>query len=153
MDRSKRISSVIKTHDRELYCEMREGKLCIMRKSARIEAYDVNGTTIHFVRSAPFFIFALTEDWRFDSEPRDWGLEPILHKIRSHDLWSRDLAGECLKQTEKMTEVRARERSNNNEAFLKDYRRQFAKTFDDVNTGSMDKTKDKRRLGEKNGNC
>lgn len=152
MGRAEEISSYIKRHDSKLYCEEgREGKLCVFRKSTRVEHYVYEGHAIGFVRPAPYFIFALTDDWTMNGTPVDRGVLPIMVRLREIDLWSRDLAQECISQTERNQESNERELSNNNEAFLKDYRRQFAKTFGDINTSTLSKTCN-RKLGEiKNG--
>lgn len=152
MGRAERITSVIRKHDPMLYCESRDGKLCVFRKSQRIESYEINGVTIQFVRPAPFFIFALTTDWRMDSPPADWGLVPLVNRLKEIDLWNRDLAEEIIRQEEDRAAVAKKDFRNESEAFLKDYRSEFADTFNDVRVSNMDK-KDKRRIGEKNGNC
>src|SRR4029077_5261698 len=52
------ISKFVKRFDSKLYCEMHEeGKLCVFRKSQRVESYDVDGLMIDFIRPAPHFVF------------------------------------------------------------------------------------------------
>lgn len=152
MGRAERVTSVISEHDPKLYCEGRDGKLCIFRRSQRIESYDYDGMTINFVRPAPFFIIALTDDWRMSGTPVDWGLVPIMNRLREIDLWNRDMASEIIRKEEEVSRINEKDFKNNGEAFLKDYRREFARTFNDVRTSNMSK-KDKRKIGEKNGNC
>lgn len=156
MGREDVITKAIKLHDRELYCERSgEGKLCVYRKGQRVESFrlDDDGTgadesVLHFLRPTPHFVFALTENWRMASEPRDWGLEPILARIKAHDLWNRDVAGDAIEQELKESASLERERQNTIESFLLDYRRQFAKAFDGVNTSTLAK-KDSRRTYDK----
>lgn len=150
MGRVERITQEVRLHDRELYCERSgEGKLCIYRKSRRVETYHLDdGNVLHFVRPAPIFIFALTDNWKMDGIPQEWGVLPIMNRLRANDLWHRDLASEVIAQEEKHTESIARERTNTVESFLLDYRRKFAKTFNDVNTSTLAK-KDSRWLGDK----
>lgn len=152
MGRAERITSVIREYDPKLYCESRDGKLCVLRKSQRIESYDYDGVTIHFVRPAPFFIFAVTTNWKMTGQPVDWGLVPIINRLREIDLWNRDLAEEIIQKEEESARIKRKDLKNESEAFLKDYRRKFAGTFNDVRVSNMDK-KDKRKIGEKNGNC
>lgn len=152
MGRAERVSKAVKRYDPKLYCERREGKLCVLRKSSRVETYDVDGLLIDFVRPAPSFVFALTHNWKMNGEPVEWGLLPIIERLRMNDLWSRDLADECIRATEKATESKEREKASNNEAFLKDFRRQFAKATDGINTANLAKI-DRRRKDEENGNC
>lgn len=107
---------------------------------------------IHFIRPAPHFVFALTDNWKLQGISVDWGIDPIMNKVRECDLWQRNLAEESIRSVEKGMESKKRDLKNNNEAFIKDWRRPFAKMFNDYNISSMKKI-DSRRLGEKNGNC
>jgi hypothetical protein len=148
--RAERITEAIKSHDGLLYCdENKEGKLCVYRKSTRFETYRLDDDSIlRFARPTPHFIFALTHDWKAAGNPADWGIEPILARLKAIDLWNRDLAEEIIQQEERNIEASARDRKNNTESFLLEFRKQFAKTFDGVNTANMTK-KDSRRLGDK----
>lgn len=150
MGRAERITAEIQSQDRLLYCERdREGKLCIYRKSTRLEDYRLNdGSLLRFARPAPHFVFALTHDWKTTGEPKDWGIEPIKARLKAIDLWQRDLAEEIIQQEEKHLESVARDRRNSTESFLLDFRKQFAKTFDGINTSNMAK-KDRRRFMDK----
>lgn len=152
MGRTERISRVVKTYDPELYCERSEvGKLCVFRRSSRIETYFIDGQSIQFVRPAPFFVFALTHNWKMDGVSVDWGIEPILARLNAIDLWKRDLAEESIKNVEADYESKERDLKNSVESFLYEFRSQFKKTFNDVNTASLAK-KDLRKERE-NGNC
>lgn len=146
MGRAERLESLIKKHDAELFISRLEGKPCVMRKGTRVECYNVNGFSISFVRSSPHFIIALTKDWTLQSEQVDWGYEPILAHLKAIDLWNRDIVAEIEEQRRRDDISEQRELSNSNESFLKDYRREFAKNFDWVNTANLDKKRDSRRL-------
>lgn len=148
MGRAKQITSFIRRYDPELYCEGKDGMLCIYRKSQRIESYDFEGTVIHYVRPAPFFIFALTHDWSATGRPVDWGCLPILERLQQCDLHKRDMASEIERQEEKRTEEVARERANKTEDLFKDMRKTFAKATNDINTSTLKKT-DLRKIKEK----
>lgn len=153
MGRAEDVTRFLRKVDSKLYCEKgREGKLCVYRKSSRIEPYDVDGVIINFVRPAPFFIFALTDNWQLSGKPTDWGLDPIYFRLQEIDSWNRNLAEELIEQEEKEARIREKDLRNENEAFAKDFRKQFARTFDDVNTSTMSKI-DSRRKEEKNGYC
>lgn len=152
MGRANVVTDYIKRYDSQLYCKDREGKLCIFRKGQRIESYDVDGVTIDFVRPAPHFVCALTDDWTTNGKPVEWGLMPILERLQSHNLWERDIVKELQNAYDKKEASKSRELDNHIESYLKDNRKAFAKATDDVLTHSMSKT-DKRKLGEENGNC
>lgn len=146
MGRADDITKAIKSHDRELYCEKnREGKLCVYRKGSRIESYDVNGHVIDFVRPAPNFVFALTDNWRTTGIPVEWGIVPILERLKAIDLWNRDLAGECIQSTIKEIESRDRARKNSTESFLMEFRRQFARATNEINTANLAKLDSRRK--------
>lgn len=146
MGRAERITEYIKRYDHELYCEDREGKLCIYRKGSRVEYYDVEGDSYGFVRPDPHFVLALTHNWKQSGYPVEWGLHPIYERLQSSDLWKRDMVSEIEENYAKKEQSDQRKLSNDTESFLKDFRRSFAKSFDDVNTSAMDKTKDSRRI-------
>lgn len=146
MGRAEQITRHLKLHDAKLYCDKnREGTLCVYRQSKRYDAFDFEGNVVLFSRPTPHFIFALTHNWTTYGKPVDWGIEPIMHKLKSGDLHQRDkLAEEMIQEYERENMREERDRSNKNEAFLKDFRKQFAKTFNDVNTSTLEK-KDLRR--------
>jgi hypothetical protein len=140
-----RITNALRAHDDKLYCaKSKEGTLCVYRRSYRLEPYQIGDNVLVDLRPAPFFIFALTDTWKLNGLPREWGIDPIMHRIREIDGWSRNVAQDLIKGYEKDAESKDRDIDNQNEAFLKDFRKQFAKTTDGINTASMKKI-DKRR--------
>jgi hypothetical protein len=140
VDRASVITSYIKRFDSLLFCEKSgDGKLCIYRKDQRIESYDVDGVVIHFVRSAPYLVLALTDTWNINGSPRDWGIEPILNRLRMSDTWSRNVAEESIKSIERHNESKDRAIDNHIESFLKDKRREFARITNDINTANLEK--------------
>lgn len=150
MGRAERITEYLKTYDSKLYCaSSKEGKLCVYRNSTRYESYSLDDDSIlTFARPAPHYIFALTEDWSMKTESVDWGLLPIMDRIRSSDLQQRDIVGELEKHYEAQEKSNARDRMNKTEDFLHEFRDSFKNTFKDVNTASLEK-KDLRRLNDK----
>ncbi len=152
MGRESRITSEIQKHDSKLYCAKNtEGTLCVYRSGVRFEAYDFGGELMIYTRPTPHFVFALTDTWKTNGKPVDWGLEPIAARLKAIDLWNRpSLVDELIESYEQDEKAVERELDNSIESFLLDFRKQFARTFDDVNTGSMNKKRDKRSL--KNGN-
>lgn len=147
MGRAERITEMLKLHDSMLYCERnKEGKLCVYRKGTRWEHYQIGDIEYAFARPAPHFIFAITDNWKTTGVPVEWGLLPILNRIKAIDLWNRDLAEEVIQQTEKQNESAQRDLANSTESFLKDFRRQFARATNDINTSNLDKKRDLRRI-------
>lgn len=91
-------------------------------------------------------IMALTDNWTVSGKPVPWGLQPILARIAEIDASQRtDLFDQLRKQREKVAESKERHFQNELEAGLKDGRRAFAKSFDDFNLSTCDKTTKTRR--------
>lgn len=148
MGRAERVTKFIKLHDSKLSAERNsEGNLCIYREGSRVEWFDLEGTSIGFVRSTPHLIMALTHNWHVLGRPVEWGLDVILQRLQAIDLWNRDLAGECEQQDVKRKERIARDASSKHEDFLREFKRPFAETFKDINVASLKKI-DKRRTME-----
>lgn len=150
MGRLEDVSRFVKRFDSLLFCERKEGKLCVLRKGTRVESYDVNGILIDFLRPAPHFVFALTDNWNLTGEPCDRGLEQIRNRLVENDLWNRDLVAEIRKRDEERIKSKDRSLDNHIESYLLDHRREFAKATSDVNTSTLNKTdrrkKDERKL-------
>lgn len=154
MGRAEVLTKALKSHDRMLYVEKnKEGKLCVFRHSIRWETYYLeDNVLLRFARPAPHFVLALTHNFKANGMDVDWGVEPIMHRIRSIDLWNRDLCREQEEQYEKKKAGLDRESRNQAEAFASDVRPIFKKTFADYNTSSMKKTDRRRKDEEKYGN-
>lgn len=144
--RAQRITQELRRYDPFLFAKKEDGVIRIYRRTKRLEFYDVNGVPMGFLKEDPHFVFALTHNWKPQGIPVDWGLEPIMKKIRDNDLWNRDgLADELLASYEKQAASAERHRRNETEAFLGEFRPQFARTFNDVNTSTMAKTDLRRK--------
>lgn len=157
MGRAEYLTKMLKSFDRQLYCAKNgEGKLCVYRNSIRWEDYELprdlsnsEGTVIlRTARPAPFFIFALTEDWKPQGRPIDYGYDQILDRLRAHDMWNRDLIAEQEKQYDKAKESADKESLSKAEDFAREIRPQFKKAFSDVNTSSMSKKVERVRKDE-----
>lgn len=146
MGRAESITSAVRKHDYKLFCKHMEGKLCVMRKSNRVETYDIEGKVVHFVRPASDFVFALTHNWKKTGYDVDWGIEPVMARLKAIDLWNRDLVADIEKQEELRDKETESKRKHDTESFLYEFRDNFKKTFNDVNTANMSKQIKKRRL-------
>jgi hypothetical protein len=152
--RARRITWEVQKHDPKLYCgESHNGQLWIFREGYSYREYDVDGVTLHALEPCPYYIMALTDNWSQSGQSVDWGLEPIMARLRSIDGWSRDVYEEDIyQQKERSKEKSERHFANETEAFLKEFRPQFAKAFDGINTSSMDKIDPRRKGDMKYGN-
>ncbi len=147
MGRIERITKELQKHDSFLYADwFRDECIGIYRRSKIYSEPQLlsEGSWIRMARPNPHFVFALTNNWTTTGYRVEWGLEPIMARIKAMDLWNRDLASELVESYRKDEESTERDGRNNMESFLYEFRDQFAKTFKDVNTSNLKKT-DKRR--------
>lgn len=140
------INSALRRFDEKLYAEKDLlGKITIYRKAYRFLAYEFQGERLLVSHPNPYMIFPLTDDWSAKGKSVEWGVEPILSRLQAIDAWNRArIHQEYLEQHEKVDAAADRDFKNNTEAFLKDFRRPFAKAFNDINTSTLEK-RDSRR--------
>lgn len=145
-ERKDQITKAIKKYDRELYCDWSpQGPLVIYRKGHRYEPMEVNGVIIHYQIPSPHYVFALTDTWVITGKSIEWGIEPILARLKAMDLWrDDDIIKEHTRNYHKGEESKARDQRNSIESFLYEFRSQFAKATNNVNTSLLDKRKDRR---------
>lgn len=126
MTRVQSLNRELKNYDGELYVqETQAGRLDVCRKSK-------------FGMSPPNYIFSLTEDWSARSKPVPWSTDIVMNRIRAHDLWRDDtFVEQWIKQREKEVESQERARKNTIESFLYDFRRQFGRATNEINTSTL----------------
>jgi hypothetical protein len=136
LGRAETLTRHLKRHDSELYASRQPtGAIHVCRR---------NRSRPH----EPYFIFALTDTWQASGRPREWGIEPILNRIKALDLWrDQTVVDEIIADAEKQAESDGRAARNSIESFLLDFRKPFAKAFDGVNTSTLAKI-DNRRKGD-----
>lgn len=147
MNQAERYTEALKRHDRDLFCRLEaDGFYKVYLKSARYETYEVNCKVVSFLVPDFKFVVALSDTWSIRGKPVEWGLLPLMEKIRSIDSQNKDAEMYQLEeQFRKTSEAKERDFNNKTEAFLYDFHSQFAKTFKDFNTSTVNK-KDKRRI-------
>ena len=146
--RLQRLTTVVKSYDRKLYVDLIQGKPCVCRETVNPEVFDVDGTTVVNFNKSPYLVFPLTDNWNMTGTPVEWGIEPILARLKAMDLWNRDIAKDLIESYEKKSEEKDRDRRNNTESFLYEFRSQFAHATKDINTSTLKKT-DLRKTNEK----
>lgn len=137
----------LRAHDSELYCRRHPGSgvYCVYRKAVRWEDYLWEGGILRFSRPSKNLCFALTDTWQITGKPIDWGIEPVLERAKeTHFSRNEERIEELIRSYQRAEESRARQLSNEAECFLTDFRRQFARTFNDINTSTLEKV-DRRR--------
>ena len=124
----------LKGHDRHLYAQMDDlGKVHLYRRRGTFSDY----------------VFSLTDNWTIKGSPRDWGIDPILNRLRAHDLaHNPDFFDQLNEMGEKIEESKRRDFSNSVESFMYDFRSEFAKATNDINTSCLEKI-DSRHEAEK----
>lgn len=125
----KYLNRALHSYDSLLYaCEHRMGRFDVYRKSQ-------TGS------NPPNFLFSLTDTWQPQGRPVSYGVEAVLNRIKAHDLWRDDSFTEnWIKEHEKHIESAERARTNSIESFLYDFRRQFQRATNGINTASLNKT-------------
>ncbi len=108
-------------------------------------AYGVYQRTV----SGKHLILPMTENWSWEGRPVDWGIEPVLFKLRFGSP-NRDVGDELISSYKKADEKRERDLHRNTADFLSEHRSTFAKATNDINTSSLEKI-DSRRM--KDGYC
>lgn len=147
MARIDRVRQTVNMHDSQLTAKLDNGIIGVYRKAHTCERYKLEGG-LTLVVTKPFhhFIFALTDNWNVTGKPVEWGLDPIVNRLKAIDTWNReDMIDEMIESYEEEKKSNERNLKNNVESFLREFRRPFAKAFNDVNTSTLEKT-DRRRL-------
>ena len=91
-------------------------------------------------------VMSLTDNWSASGKPVPWGIEVVLLRLRQINASESDHISEIKKRREEVERSQKRDFRNKIEDGLIESRRDFAKSFNDINTSILDKTKDKRRL-------
>lgn len=141
------LNRALKRYDRSLVARKQGEKIIVYRKSKRLEPYPE--CNLFWVRDVEDYIFALTENWGLHGEAADWGIEPVMARLKSIDLAYNDVIGNLDRQYYEDERRRKKERISRKEDMLREVRPVFRDVFKDVNTASMEKI-DKRR--EEDGN-
>jgi hypothetical protein len=133
-----------------LYCDvLSSGIPAIFRRTYRAEVHDLDGDSLVVLKDAPHFVFALSDNWSANGKPVDWGLEPIMARLKAMDIWGRQsIVDELINEYEKASESKDKDRQNNIESFLYEMHSKVKKSWSDINTSTLSK-KDRRRDDEK----
>lgn len=152
--RARRVSDTVRAYDQMLFAkeEIVNGKsiISIFRKCKewRKEALSY-GVYVDVLFENPYRVMSLTDTWGIRGNKVDWGLIPIVERLRALDLWNSGPGiQEMFAQHEKEKKSSERKKRNDIESFLYDFHSSFAEATKDINTSNMNKI-DKRRIGDK----
>lgn len=139
--RARRITDAVQTYDRLLYAKDDGRAIRIFRKGKAYRpeqlSYDVK---VWNLISDDHLVMSMTDTWGVNGKRVDWGIEPIMARLRALDLWNSDnLANRFFEQEEIDQKSRERQMRNSTEAFLYDFKSQFARATNDVNTSNLSK--------------
>lgn len=110
----------------------------ILRKGDRLEASDFNQSEPEIADLNPQLILSLTHDWKPSGQPVEWGIEPVLERLRSMDSWTDpSMFTRMVSKRERMESDKARSKSNEIRARASDMRQEFARATNDFNTAGM----------------
>lgn len=137
MDRAGCLTEHLKEHDRALFAQKHDGVIHVFRKTTRIESCGWNGGTLLYTRDDKAHVLSLTDDWSIRGKPVDWGTEPVMSRLREIDGWNRHLFDEMLEQHQAVDSQKDRRFKSNNEDFLKDFRPQFARAYNEFSVGQL----------------
>lgn len=145
--RARRITDAIQTHDYELYAKDDGKAIRIYRKQKELRKESLTSEiSVWNVVRNDHLVMSLTDNWGVHGNRVDWGVEPIMARLRALDLWNSDnAADQFFKNEEKHEASKSRAFRNNVESFLGDFKSQFAKSTNDINTSNMSKIN--KRLG------
>lgn len=137
--RVRRITSELKKYDPMLYAE-RDNRGCIhiYRQSFRWDQYSLEDYLLLCQMPQPHLVTSLTDNWSASGKPVEWGLEPLMRKVRMSDLWHDDTqADKLIDQYEKADESKRRKFKNDAEGFFSDNHKHFQRTLGDINTANF----------------
>lgn len=148
----------LKRYDKDLFCSCTEqGKWAVFRRTKRyVPVLVTEDFKLLNLIEAKELVFALTDSWTMTGQPRAWGIDFILNRLREIDLQANErLIEEMDERNERVDKSKERDFTNHAEAFWSDNRRAFAKATDGILTHSLSKDEPKKRLRDrriKNGN-
>lgn len=149
-----RMTKAVSKMDPDLYCDEYMDGYAIFRRHMTLGVpIDFEGDVIRETLNQPQMILPLTDSWGVNGRPVEWGVCPVYFRLKEIDAWTNNdhHTTRWEEEYEKSQESKARKRRNDQEAFLKDFRGQFAKAFEHVNTSTVNK-RDRRRIDEKKHN-
>ncbi len=154
MSDARAYTRALKSYDTDLFASRtRDGVLAVFRKHTRYEYFgyvDELGGNLFYPIDGKQLIFPLTDNWMMSGNPRSWGIDIVVDKIRQGDARANEaLFDEMDAHNERIELSEKRSMNNEIESFWKHERRRFAKATDDVLTHSLSKDEPKRRLKDR----
>lgn len=139
------INRALKNHDSDLFCKKESHGVNVYRRNTAWEEFWLDGSRFLYSRPSPQFILCLTDTWTVKGKPVEWGIEPIINRIKSIDSASSfNEVNNLVANLEKAEETKEKDRKNKFESMAYEMRGVYKKAFSDINTSSLEKI-DRRR--------
>lgn len=125
----------LKEMDKELFAQ-RDGRFInVYRYSPRSKSFGLsNGDVLTYYVKTINHILVLTDNWMYTGNPVDWGIEPLMRKLRAMDTWTRNGMIEDMELArEYRDKSKKREQRNIHESVAKEIRSEFKKGSDQIN--------------------
>lgn len=129
--RAERLTQVVRQYDKSLYVKRNP-------VAERLEVWrqdiprDLFGLALSR-RDSDQMVLTITDDWTIKGSPVDWGIEPILWKLKSMDSWRDDsYFDKMVKDRDKVDELKQRRMRNEIRAGAADIRKEIAKATNDI---------------------
>lgn len=147
--RIRSLNKAVKEHDRFLFCKRDGDNVNVYREGSTWFDYDLGEFRLLYSVSSPKLVCSLTDNWNITGSPVEWGIEPVVQRLKSIDNWGDfNKVKDLKKNYDKELDEKDHARRSRDEDFLREFRPQFKKAFNDVNTSNMDKKLDNRRRRE-----
>jgi hypothetical protein len=78
-------------------------------------------------------------------KPVEWGIEPLLGRLREIDNHNHDVLSRIWEENETKEQLRKRSQVSDIKAMAYDVRRDFARAVNDVNTSTLEKVEYRRK--------
>jgi hypothetical protein len=136
----------LKGHDKDLYAEQSlNGLVTVQRRSVHWQSVAWEKGVLHYSRPISQFVLALTDTWQLQGNPVDWGIEPVLSRIKELDAYRDDsMLDQMRKERERTEELKQKSFRSEIRARAYDLRKEFAQATNEINTSTLAKV-DRRR--------
>lgn len=138
---AERMTKEIKKYDKDLILLRDDhGRLSLWREVNQVEYFDLDGISFGYSYPKKQLVFHMTNNFSASGKPVEWGLVPVLNRLRAMDLKSRpEWFEEFMNLEEKEAKSKERDFENTVESFMYEFRDSVKKTFSDTNTSLMNK--------------
>ena len=140
MRREYRLTEVVKKYDPKLFVKRGDDqKLHLIRDRIRWNTFYYNDVCYRYSQSDPFQIMSLTDDWSANGQAVDWGIEPLMARIREIDSQrSSEIIDRINLAHELREESKARDFDRMTEDFTKELKTAADIDFKDFNASQYD---------------